>query len=141
VDQGGVGMSAGEVERIMVLILRYGLQKWRVGLNDNRKNPAKAEQWDDQSSETLTTIRAALLAVVPGWFPISEAPKNQRIMAWFPDQDDAFPIIWEFGGCENGPSKPKHMRWELDDGDSACDRYGEPTLFQFIEPPPPGGEQ
>jgi len=113
----------GKVDELMALVLDYGrlCRDREIGLLDRRAS--------------FDAIRTSLTACVAEWRPISEAPKDQRIMAWFPDQGDAFPVIWEFGGGENRPSKPNHMRWELDDGDSACYRYGEPTLFQFIEPP------
>lgn len=115
-------MSA-EVERIMELVDRYAFD-----YDDATAN--------GRAIQARAAIRAALLAVVSQWLPISEAPRDGTLIIVPGNDKFRVPIIW-WGNLHfsNG------CGWVDSSGtDIHADRM--PTLWQPLPTPPaPGGEQ
>lgn len=72
-------MSA-EVERILQRVVEYGMTVGTAYVFAERGNKRGEERSDEDAKAQLDAIRTALLAVVPQWLPISEAPKDGRTL-------------------------------------------------------------
>jgi hypothetical protein len=119
-------MSAGEVERLMELVANYGRASYRAGRRDAGAVDASDRAYDE--------LRAALIAVVPGWREITDEHRNG--MPWILTNGVAVGEAVYYQTAEMWFWAGSHP---TDAHDGAV--YG-PTMCQPLPTPPPspGGE-
>jgi hypothetical protein len=120
-------MNAGEVERIMGMVREYGNNRARYTAAMARDQHARAEEYALAGLTSYTAIRSALLAVVPGWLPISEAPRDGRTI-----------LLFRTGSARVVPGywSQADLSWVDTDGS-----LRDPSHYQPLPTPPaPGGE-
>jgi len=114
-------MSA-EVERIMGLVIEHGAARYDAGFASASGGRSFAvRRLETEADGIKTELRSALLAVVPGWLPVSSYPNDCRavLAKWAPimgisDAGFVYAVTRKLGNEWIDPRDPDQIYCEPD---------------------------